>query len=92
MFILIVLASSTSQESHTGSVEPSDLLHNTTLTKVTVRDGKEKRSIMAALVGLRRKDGHAQQPDPEVARCGLVLRRYVCTVYWEIFVTKKNHS
>ena len=72
------------------------LLHNTTLTKVTVRNS-EKASIMAALEGLRRKDGHAQQPDPEVARCEQVLRRYVCmytvcTVYWEIFVTKKNHS
>ena len=73
------------------------LLHNSTLTKVTVWSRKEKRSIMAALEGLRRQEGHTQQPDPEVARCGQVLRRYVCmytvcTVYWEIFVTKKNHS
>ena len=73
------------------------LLHNTTLTKVTVLRRKEKRSIMAALEGLRRGERHTQQPDPEVARCGQVLRRYVCmytvcTVYWEIFVTKKNHS
>ena len=73
------------------------LLHNTTLTEVTVWDRKEKDSIMSALVDLRRQEGHAQQPDPEVARCGQVLRRYVCmytvcTVYWEIFVTKKNHS
>ena len=71
------------------------LLHNTTLTKVNVWDG-EKRSIMAALVGLRREEGHTQQPDPEVARCGQVLRYVcmytVCTVYWKIFVTKKNHS
>ena len=73
------------------------LLHNTTLTEVTVWDRKEKDSIMSALVDLRRQEGHTQQPDPEVARCGQVLRRYVCmytvcTVYWEIFVTKKNHS
>ena len=73
------------------------LLHNTTLTKVTVWDSEEKDSIMAALEGLRSEEGHTQQPDPEVARCGQVLRRYVCmytvcTVYWEIFVTKKNHS
>ena len=73
------------------------LLHNTTLTTVTVRDSEEKLSIMAALEGLRRGEGHTQQPDPEVARCGQVLRRYVCmytvcTVYWEIFMTKKNHS
>ena len=73
------------------------LLHNSTLTKVTVWDRKEKDSIMAALEGLRSEEGHTQQPDPEVARCGQVLRRYVCmytvcTVYWEIFVTKKNHS
>ena len=50
------------------------LLHNTTLTKVTVSD---KHSIMAALKDLRREGGHTQQPDPEVARCGQVLR-YVC--------------
>ena len=50
------------------------LLHNTTLTKVTVRDSKEKHSIMAALEDLRREGGHTQQPDPEVARCGQVLR------------------
>ena len=73
------------------------LLHNTTLTKVTVWNRKEKDSIMAALEGLRSEEGHTQQPDPEVARCRQVLRRYVCmytvcTVYWEIFVTKKNHS
>ena len=73
------------------------LLHNTTLTKVAVLDSEEKDSIMAALVGLRSEEGHTQQPDPEVARCRQVLRRYVCmytvcTVYWEIFVTKKNHS
>ena len=73
------------------------LLHNTTLTIVTVWDSQEKDPIMAALVGLRREEGHTQQPDPEVARCGQVLMRYVymytvCTVYWEIFVTKKNHS
>ena len=72
------------------------LLHNTTLTKVTVWD-REKDSIMSALVDLRSEEGHTQQPDPEVARCRQVLRRYVCmytvcTVYWEIFVTKKNHS
>ena len=73
------------------------LLHNTTLTKVTVLSSVEKRSIMSALEGLRNEEGHTQQPDPEVARCRQVLRRYVCmytvcTVYWEIFVTKKNHS
>ena len=73
------------------------LLHNTTLTKVAVWDREDKDSIMAALVGLRRGEGHTQQPDPEVARCGQVLMRYVCmytvcTVYWEIFVTKKNDS
>ena len=73
------------------------LLHNTTLTKVTVWNSEDKRSIMAALEGLRSEEGHTQQPDPEVARCGQVLRRYVCmytvcTVYWKIFVTKKNHS
>ena len=72
------------------------LLHNTTLTKVTVRPW-EKRPIMAALEDLRSEEGHTQQPDPEVARCGQVLRGYVCmytvcTVYWEIFETKKNHS
>ena len=54
------------------------LLHNTTLTKVTVWDRKEKDSIMSALVDLRSEEGHTQQPDPEVARCGQVLRRYVC--------------
>ena len=53
------------------------LLHNTTLTKVTVWDSEDKRSIMAALEDLRREEGHTQQPDPEVARCGQVLR-YVC--------------
>ena len=53
------------------------LLHNTTLTKVTVWDSEDKRSIMAALRGLRREEGHTQQPDPEVARCEQVLR-YVC--------------
>ena len=73
------------------------LLHNSTLTKVTVWDRKEKDSIMAALEDLRSEEGHTQQPDPEVARCEQVLRRYVCmytvcTVYWEVFVTKKNHS
>ena len=72
------------------------LLHNTTLTKVTVWYS-EMDSIMAALVDLRSEEGHTQQPDPEVARCGQVLRKYVCmctvcTVYWEIFVAKKNHS
>ena len=51
------------------------LLHNTTLTKVTVWDSEEKHSIMAALVGLRREEGHTQHPDPEVARCGQVLRK-----------------
>ena len=67
------------------------LLHNTTLTKVTVRDSEKKRSIMAALEDLRREEGHTQQPDPEFARCGQILR-YVCTyVYWKIFVTK-NHN
>ena len=70
------------------------LLHNTTLTKVTVWDRKDKRSIMAALVGLRREEGHTLQPDPEVARCKQILRYVcmytVCTVYWEIFVTKKK--
>ena len=70
------------------------LLHNTTLTKVTVWD-REMDSIMAALEGLRREEGHTQQPDPEVARCGQVLRRYVCmytvcTVHWEIFCDKKE--
>ena len=50
------------------------LLHNTTLTKVTVRDSQKRRSIMAALEDLRRKEGYTQQPDPEVARCGQVLR------------------
>ena len=73
------------------------LLYNTTLTKVTVWDRKEKDSIMAALEDQRIEEGHTQQPDHEVARCGQVLRRYVCmytvcTVYWEIFVTKKNNS
>ena len=73
------------------------LLHNTTLTKVTVWDRKEKDSIMAALEDLRREERHTQQPDPEVARCRQVLRGYVCmytvcTVYWEIFGTKKNRS
>ena len=53
------------------------LLHNTTLTKVTVWNSEEKHSIMAALEGLRRKEGHTQQPDPEVDRCGQVVR-YVC--------------
>ena len=63
------------------------LLHNTTLTKVTVWDSEEKRSIMAALEDLRRAEGHTQQPDPEVARCGQVLRRYdlclciLCVLY-----------
>ena len=70
------------------------LLHNTTLTKVTVRDS-DYYYIMAALEDLRSEEGYTQQN--EVARCGQVLRRYVCmytvcTVYWEIFVTKKNHS
>ena len=49
------------------------LLHNTTLIKVYVWEW-EKRSIMAALEDLRIKEGHTQQPDPEVARCGQVLR------------------
>ena len=53
------------------------LLHNTTLTKVTVLDSKEKDPIMAALEDLRREGGHTQQPDPEVARCEQVLKRYV---------------
>ena len=51
------------------------LLHNTTLTKVTVWYSEEKHSIMAALVGLRREGGYTHQPDPEVARCGQVLRK-----------------
>ena len=67
------------------------LLHNTTLTKVTVWDSEDKRSIMAALEDLLK--GHTQQPDLEVARCGQVLRYVhmytVCTVYWESFVTKR---
>ena len=50
------------------------LLHNTTLTQVTVHE-REKRPIMAALEDLRREGGHTQQPaDPEVARCEQVLR------------------
>ena len=49
------------------------LLHNTTLTTVTVWDSEEKFSIMSALEDLRREEGHTQQPDPEVARCGQVL-------------------
>ena len=53
------------------------LLNNTTLTKVTVLDSEERDSIMAALEDLRREGGHTQKPDPEVARCGQVLR-YVC--------------
>ena len=50
------------------------LLHNTTLTKVHIWD-IEKDSIMEALEGLRREEGHTQQPDPEVARCKQVLTR-----------------
>ena len=53
------------------------LLHNTTLTKVTVWDSEEKDPIMEALEDLRREEGHTQQPDPEVARCEQVVR-YVC--------------
>ena len=53
------------------------LLHNTTLTIVTVLDSKEKDPIMAALEDLRREEGHTQKPDSEVARWGQVLR-YVC--------------
>ena len=53
------------------------LLHNTTLTEVTVWY-REKNSTMAALEDLRRVEGHTQQPDPEVARCGQVLWGYVC--------------
>ena len=49
------------------------LLHNTTLTEVTVWDSEEKCSIIAAMKDLRREGGHTQQPDPEVARCGQVL-------------------
>ena len=64
---------------HTCDFQPKalarGLLHNTTLTKVTVWDSEEKHSIMAALVGLRREEGHTQHPDPEVARCGQVLRK-----------------
>ena len=50
------------------------LLHNTTLTKVTVSDSEEKDSIMAALKDLRREEEHTQKPDPEVVRCEQVLR------------------
>ena len=50
------------------------LLHNTTLTKVTVLDSEED-SIMAALEDLRREEAHTQHPDPEVARCGQLLRK-----------------
>ena len=68
------------------------LLHNNTLTTVTVW---EKDSFMAALEDLRRKEGHIQQPDPEVAKCGQVLRRYVCmyTVYCILgnFCDKKDN-
>ena len=52
------------------------LLHNTTLTKLYVWDST-KHSIMTALMDLRRGEGHTQQPDPEIARCGQVLNRHV---------------
>ena len=67
------------------------LLHNTTLTKVTVRDSKEKRPIMAALEDLRREGGHTQQPDPEVARCEQVLR-YVCDPQKLSFTLIHSHT
>ena len=67
------------------------LLHNTTLTKVTVWDSKEKRSIMAALEDLRREGGHTQQPDPEVARCEQVLR-YVCDPQKLSFTLIHSHT
>ena len=48
------------------------LLHNTTLNKVTVWS---KKSIIAAVMDLRKEEGHTQQPDPEVVRCENVLFR-----------------
>ena len=67
------------------------LLHNTTLTKVTAWDSEEKDPIMAALEDLRREEGHTQQPDPEVARCGQVLR-YVCDPQKLSFTLIHSHT
>ena len=67
------------------------LLHNTTLTKVTILESEEKRPIMAALEDLRREGGHTQQPDPEVARCGKVLR-YVCDPQKLSFTLIHSHT
>ena len=67
------------------------LLHNTTLTKVTVLYSEEKPSIMAALEDLRREGGHTQQPDPEVARCEQVLR-YVCDPQKLSFTLIHSHT
>ena len=67
------------------------LLHNTTLTKVTVWDSEEKRSIMAALEDLRREEGYTQQPDSEVARCEQVLR-YVCDPQKLSFTLIHSHA
>ena len=67
------------------------LLHNTTLTKVTVSYSRNKHTFMAALADLRRVEGHTQQPDPEVARCEQVLR-YVCDPQKLSFTLIHSHT
>ena len=51
------------------------LLHNKALRRVTASSVAD---IMAAVIDLRREEGHTEQPDPEVARCEQLLINRKC--------------